>query len=168
MAQMVYGYKDKARFPVSPQVAGEEITRIRAEHAGFFTPGALVVASMPSDAPLHSVFEWDDSAAAVAYRNDQAKALIRSVVVVNSNDPATEPVRAFVSVIPPDQDRPSYTTIAAAMSDADLREQVLGQALADIRAFERKYSRFLDLSGVVAAFESARIRAAAPPARLAS
>ena len=157
-AQMVYAYKQARGIPVPADVAGAELSRIRTEQGRFFTPAAVVHASRPEDAPLHPVFEWDDRKAAAAHREEQAKSLIRNVVVVNPDKPEQAPFRAFVSVQLEDEGH-RYTTVAHAMSVPDLREQVLAQAQVDMRSFERKYQRFMDLSEVARAFERAHLKA---------
>lgn len=157
---MVYAYKQARGIPVPAGVAGSELSRIRAEQGRFFAPAAVVHASRPEDAPLHPVFEWDDRKAAAAHREEQAKYLIRNVLVVNPEKPEQQPMRAFVSVELEGEGH-RYTTVAHAMSVPDLREQVLAQAQADMQAFARKYQRFMDLSEVARAFERAHVKAGA-------
>ena len=157
--QMAYAWKVGSRHGIEAQVAGDEISRIRVEKGKFFTPMDVVDSAREQGSPLHPAFEWDDEKAAIKYRVEQAGYLIRSIVVVNEADQTKEPIRAFVSVIG-DDDKPRYTTVAHAFSVPDLRENVLAQAQADFRAFERKFSQFLDLSKVAAAFRVAKMQAA--------
>lgn len=49
---------------------------------GVITPDAVLKEAAKKKSPLYSYFEWDDSKAAYNYRLDQARALIRSVRVV--------------------------------------------------------------------------------------
>ncbi len=51
------------------------------ERAGKLTPGDVVAAARESDSPLHDCFEWDDSKAAECWRLEEARGLIRSVLV---------------------------------------------------------------------------------------
>lgn len=164
---MVYAWKQPGRISVPADVAGAELNRIRAEQGRFFTPAAVVHASRPEDAPLHPAFEWNDAKAAQAHRETQAKEIIRSIVVVPADQSDAEPVRAFVSVQLEDEGH-RYTTTTHALAVADLREQVLAQALRDMQAFQRRYGQFLDLSGVREAFDRARIEAGAEPPSLAA
>lgn len=48
---------------------------------GRLLPATVVEAAKDPSSPLHSHFEWDDTAAAAKYRIDQARALIRSVKI---------------------------------------------------------------------------------------
>ena len=156
---MVYQWKERSQVPMPAQVAGDEISRIRAAQGGFVTPAALVLAARPEDAPLHPGFEWSDTIAAAAYRIEQARYMLRSIVTIDALTVDRNPMRAFVSVSIRDEDNGSpvaiYTSIGDAMSDADMREQVIAQARADMRAMERKYGQIIDLARTVAAFNRA-------------
>ena len=52
------------------------------ERGGRLTPAQVVEAARDESSPLHTHFEWDDSAAAESFSIDQARRLIRSVQVV--------------------------------------------------------------------------------------
>ncbi len=159
--------KPGSRASIDAQIAGEEIARIREEKGGDFKNECLVEAARPKSSPLHDHFEWNDRIAAHAYRVEQAGYLVRHVVKIDMADPDAEPVRAFVSVRN-DEGEHVYTSIEAAMSVPERREQLLEQALADLRAFERKYNTLLDLAATMTAFkravERAKIRAKVRPA----
>jgi len=58
----------------------------RLETDGRLTPDAVVDAARPINSPLHSFFEWDDTAAAHEWRREQARELIRSVTVEVTTD----------------------------------------------------------------------------------
>ncbi len=161
-AQMAYAWRPGSRFSIKAQVAGEEISRIRAENGKLFKPSHIVAAAQPYDAPLHDVFEWDNEIAAAAHREEQARLIIRNVHVVNEQSPERPPMRAFVSVEDEKGDR-QFTTLAYAMSQATLREQLLRAAERDMQTFEQRYNHLLDLAGVVAAFRVAQTRAAELP-----
>ena len=137
--------------------------RIKDACGEFFTPAAVVDASRAKTAPLHVAFEWNNKVAGAAWRENQAAYLIRHIVAVveevNNTDDA--PIRAFVSVVPERGEKPCYTSTDHAFSTPDLREQVLARALSDMKAFERRYAAYIDLSEVSAAFRVAVSRATA-------
>lgn len=58
-----------------------EALRALEKDAGRLIPADVVDAARRPDSPLHSHFEWDDSAAAEKFRLDQARALIRTVKI---------------------------------------------------------------------------------------
>lgn len=107
----------------------------------------LVDASREESAPLHSCFEWDDGTAAEMYREQQAQHIIRNIVVVREKMD-TQPVRAFVNV------QKSYQPIEVVMRDVDKTEELMKQALGELRAFQRKYSTLKKLAPVMTAIES--------------
>jgi len=144
---MIYKWKTGFLSHIDAQKAGTELERIRVQHNGQLTPDNIVRAAKRKASPIHSVFEWDDKRAADAHRKDQAKFLIRSIVVVEDDVlEIKEPVRAFVSVRV--EDKPHYTSIATAMSDEELRQQVLQKAFRELSAWRRTYEDLHELSVV--------------------
>jgi hypothetical protein len=49
--------------------------------SGKITPADIIEAARPEDSPIHDCFEWDDTAAAAAWRMEQARDLIRRVKI---------------------------------------------------------------------------------------
>lgn len=155
---MVYQWKPEARTKVDPQIAGEELERIRTWNNGRLEARSVVEASRDPGAPLHGEFEWNDRKAAGAYRVEQAKYLIRSITVIAEQaDGPPQPIRAFVSVVR-DDDR-SYTSVEHALSDKELRTQVLRQAWNELEAWQRRYAELLEFAKVFAIIDQARIAA---------
>lgn len=145
-------YEWKYPIPVDAQVAGEYITALEEKH-GAVTRPLLVDESRPASAPLHVCFEWDDAKAAEYYRQNQAGKILRSItVIVEKPDNAPKETRAFVSVKPENEPR-RYVSISVALSDGDLREQLLRDAYIDLLRFKRKYETLSELSGVFTAID---------------
>lgn len=86
---MGYGWVKDAEIYIDPQIAGEVIESIRLR-TGDVTPDLLIEDSRPDGAPLHSCFEWDDEAAAIEYRREQARTVIRSILVVGESEQQQE------------------------------------------------------------------------------
>jgi len=63
---------------VSPSKAAREAV-LALERRGRLTPEEVVDEARDPDSPLHRYFEWDDSAAAEAWRLNQARSMIRWV-----------------------------------------------------------------------------------------
>lgn len=153
---MIYQWKPEARVKVDAQVAGDELERIRTWDNGRLDAKNVVEVSRDPGAPLHPAFEWDDEQAAEAYRIEQAKYMIRSIVVQQAPDQTeAQPIRAFVSVVR-DKGR-SYTAVGHAMADPDLRRQVLLKALQELEAWRSRYAELVELANVFAAIEEARV-----------
>lgn len=139
MTGMVYKWKDRAVLPIEAQVAGEELERIRVSRNGRLTQDDVVAEARAESSPLHPAFEWNDETAAHKYRLEQAGYMIRSIVVtVDKSETEQVPIRAFVNV-EREKDR-SYTSLAHAMSDAELRAQVVAKAWAELEAWRKRYA----------------------------
>jgi hypothetical protein len=76
------------------EVAAEVFGRLAAEHN--LTTESVVEEARSADSPLHPAFEWDDPRAAHQYRLDQARHLIRALVVIPDN--GQPPVQIYVHV----------------------------------------------------------------------
>ncbi|UAB76955.1 hypothetical protein INR77_08850 [Erythrobacter sp. SCSIO 43205] len=153
---MIYKWKTGSKALVDAQVAGEEIERLRVHQNGRLEARDLVEASRDANAPLHPAFEWDNNIAAEKFRVEQAKYMIRSVeVVVQKGDEKQAPIRAFVSVVR-DNDR-SYTSTFHALSDSELRQQVVAQAWKELEAWQKRHAELVEFAGIFAKIEEARI-----------
>jgi len=135
------------------QAVGEELERIRNGNNGKLRNADVIAAAKSNASPLYRYFDWDDTTAAAKWRLEQAGLLIRSVeVCVEISKGKSRDLRAFVSVTR-DGDR-SYTSISHAMSDADLREQVLADALRELQSWREKYASLSEFAKVHTAIDS--------------
>lgn len=158
MTQTVYKWRAHAGVPVPAQVAGEELERIRTKNNGRLAQDTVVEEARDKRSPLHPAFEWNDKAAAHQYRLSQAGYVIRMLSVSYvDGDSKTAPIRAFVNVSR-DEDR-SYTSIAHAMSDDELREQVLAKALKELQDWQDRYAELTEFADVFASIETLKIAA---------
>ena len=151
---MVYEWKTPL-YKVSAQTAGEHIEELDATY-GEVTPRILLEDSRPDDALLHPLYEWDDEKAAEKYRLHQSKNILGNLVIVSVSDNQNqeneiEPVRAFVSVNDRNE-KASYRPTVVAMSDEETKYQVLKNASAELKMFERKYRNLLDVGELLKNF----------------
>lgn len=152
---MIYQWKPGTHHKLDAQAAGEELERIRTWHNGRLEAVAVVEASRDPGAPLHTAFEWDNAKAADQWRLDQAGTMIRHIaVVIEKPDGEQGSIRAFVSVRR-DEDR-SYTSVAHALSDDELRAQVLQQAWRELEAWRHRYAELVELGKVFSLIDQAR------------
>lgn len=152
---MIYQWKSGAHIKIDAQKAGEEMESIRTRNNGRLEADHVVHAARDETSPLHPHFEWDDEAAAGKYRNEQAGHLIRCITVEMPKRDGTEaPMRAFVSVVR-DEDR-SYTSVAHALADPELRRQVLNQAWRELEAWRQRNAELTELAEVFSAIDQAR------------
>lgn len=146
-----YSYRSGYRFKVPAQVVGETLEGLA--QTGELTSARFLDVSRPEDAPTHNLFEWNDSVAAERYRLQQATVAINSVEVqiVNESTATVIPQAAFVNVISKAPARTGeFAPIDVALSDANMRNTLLQNALKELQSFRRKYSQLSELTAVFA------------------
>lgn len=140
----------------------DELEALRKRHKVVSPQCVLEFATDPTTA-LHRRFTWDDSKAAYEYRLWQARQVLRVAVSVLAG--SEEPVRAFVS-LQDDRGKEGYRWTADVLSDAELRQKMLDEAMAELRVFQRKYRVLSELAPVFEAAERvAKQKANAKPGR---
>lgn len=115
-----YQWRDGSRIKnVSAETAAHELETIRARD-GKLEAETIVEHAKPAESPIHPAFEWRDKVAAHQYRLDQARNLVRSIVVVDAGE-ADESVSApmYVHVRPPESGTGYYQSTMVAIQDAD-------------------------------------------------
>ncbi|KKL74096.1 hypothetical protein LCGC14_2068310 [marine sediment metagenome] len=136
-------------------VAGRELDRLTKMNGGL-TAEAVVDSARGRSSPLHDFFEWDDSAAAERYRQEQARHLMRCVVVLY-DDPeikSDQPIRAFIAFeTPPEgvRDDGRYIAMHRILTHAELREQLVDEALVEHVRWEKRYAHLRELAEIVKA-----------------
>lgn len=145
---MVYDWKRRL-YPVDAQKAGEFLKNLE-DRDGQLKPAVIVEESKPEASTLHPCFEWDDTKAAEKHREEQARAIMRNLVVIQTSpkedkEPITVAIRAFVNISKPES---VYITIDKALSDEDMRKQLLSKALEELESFKFKYDTLVELSEV--------------------
>lgn len=107
----------------------ERLQQLAAENGGQLTPDAVVADAKKKASPLHRYFDWDDKVAAMKWRREQARQLIRSVRVEVEQQEIK--VRAIGYVQDPDKDSADqgYVPTVTLKSDRDRAIQALEQEL---------------------------------------
>lgn len=138
---------------VDAQVVGEAVSALAEEHGGVCPTAAIVDAAREPASPLHRLFEWDDFVAAEGYRREQARHHIRELRIVEAGDDGEQHLQAFVHVVRFDGDQPreGYRLTRLIVRDSNEYQQVLDEALAGLRAWQRRYAHLQDLEEVFAA-----------------
>jgi hypothetical protein len=137
---MKYKWKQyNAAGGVSAQVAGEELARLEEANGGVLLPKAIVASAKRKTSPIHNCFEWNDTAAAKAYRLRQAGEMIRKIVVVYEDKDEDETIRAFVSI---KTESSYYSSTARILDDDELLDNVRAQIVADLKALQKKWKQF--------------------------
>lgn len=141
MLGLAPGYQAKA----GSRLSGDAVQRLGAavdklNRGAGATPEALVELARDPASAIHQDFEWDDEAAALKYRLQQARYYLRSIVVewVTEEGEALQ-VRAF---------NPVYTDGTGDVRWSSMRDVVerdgevqvlLARAQDELRAFRKKY-----------------------------
>lgn len=159
---MIYQWKPNVSVKAEAQAVGDRLEQLREEAGGFLTPDTVVADARSKRSPLHPCFEWDDRKAAVAHRIDQARYILRNLVVsidVIDREPAI--VRAFLSVTPPEdadeEHETAYTSVEQALRDPPLRKQVIDRARMEFQSLRRKYSDLTELADVFRAIDQFKL-----------
>ena len=153
MNKKEWSFRKGSRIKADPTVTGEYLESLEAKHAGGITPKILLVDARKKKSPLHDEFEWDDTVAAELHREEQARYILRHIEVMLVLAPKDSlPVRAFAHV--ETAGAPGYVNIEAVLSTLDYRDQILDQALSELRSFRRKYADLKELAEVFAALDA--------------
>lgn len=127
---------------------GAHLEMLRERFKGELTPQDVVDDARHDNSPLHSFFEWDDGAAAEAYRLNQARGLIRSVVAVYVSDdrPAVR-TKAYVHLN--EKGAPHYRETTQALSQAKTRQMVLQRAWRELQQWRQRYKDLAEFAKLV-------------------
>lgn len=142
----VYQWRPRTTFNVDPQVAGEELEKIRGHNSGELTADAVVKAAAEKASPLHALFDWNDATAAHEYRLSQAGTLIRSIVVTvtKGDEPQTEPLKVTVKREP----RAGGAAAAKVIPPEELRRRRLERAWEELAAWRQQYGDLAEFAAV--------------------
>jgi len=118
---VTFALKDRSSIGgVKPNEIGSELARIYQDH-GCVTTKAVVDAARPDVALLHPAFEWDDGKAGEAYREYQARRMIRMVEIVETDISGEEKkVQAYAHIPSQTDDRAgTYALVSVIVNQPD-------------------------------------------------
>jgi len=151
-----YKWHEGSRYSGRVSVVGQELEKLRRRNNGIASPKAVVRSAKNKKSPLHRYFEWDDTAAAEKWRLEEARNLVQSVEVVFGDNPKGKPTRAYVSIIKGGER--GYMDISDVMTDPELREQLLAQALSEADSYRSKYKTLTELQAIFTAIDTAKAK----------
>ncbi len=159
---MVYEWRPECRIALDAQRVGLQLEAIKEKNGGMLTPEAVVTHARAATSALHAYFEWDDSVAAAKHRLEQSRYLIRHLVVREVETPqlAHKPIRAFVHVEKRDADgreKSGYLGVREALSDHEIRAQLLRRALSELKTWQTRYTEMQELARVFDAIGQAEL-----------
>lgn len=156
-----YHWKAGSRIKADPVRGYQALRAIYAQH-GAIRPDLVVEAARDVDSVLHDELEWDDTEAGKQYRDQQARHLLRSAVVVyrRPDRTLTQPVRAFVKLVPSADDpalddvsddavQPHvYLPIRRVMDEPDLRARQKRQAFRELANWRQRYRDIAEFAAI--------------------
>lgn len=137
-------------------IVGKELTKIEKQY-GCIRPETVWKKARSASSGLHSFFVWDVKRAAERHWVEEARRLIRSVIIVPiEKEPMKEgTVRAFVNVSSNDKERRfkgrAYISMPRALSDPEYTQQLLQDALNEANQFRVRYEHLKALSKIIEA-----------------
>lgn len=145
-----YSFRPGFRVKGKADIVGRELERVRQKNGGL-TANGVVAAARSRANYLHRYFTWDDTKAAEEWRLEQARTLIRSVVVQQmgvESDSLTNPVRVYAAI---GGKRERYFPMADIVRDPIRMADLLEQAREELRWFREKYAALKELAAVMEA-----------------
>jgi hypothetical protein len=131
----------------SAQVVGPELDRLASTFPSGLTPAAVLDRASTRGTPLYEwdqdtgYFEWDDVAAAEAHREEQARLLIRSVVIKVQSGSGAIRTRAFHVIA--ENDKRSYRSIDEIVTNDDYIDQIKRRFQNELIRLDKTYRAYL-------------------------
>lgn len=112
------------------------------------TAAQIVEKARDERSELHKCFEWDDSIAAEKYRLEQARYILRVLVIQHPEEDKAEnpPIRYFQKTNNNEGFKPSKIIF----HKQDEYQALLKRAWEELRAFKQKYSMLQELDEILA------------------
>lgn len=130
----------------STQLLKAELDKLEAER-GVINPRDLVDVARPEDSPIHDLFEWDNAKASEQWRTEQARSLIQSVKVEIMGRKTNAYFNCQVEVN--GTDVRGYFGAGTVLSTEDMANQVLVNAIREIKFWQAKYKDIFELKDLI-------------------
>lgn len=137
---------------LSANEAYKEIESLRIANLGELSPSHVVESARNEKSCLHAAFEWNDEEAAVKFRLEQARGMLRSFCVLRG-EPDERPGRVYQCVrISSDKDESEsvnlYWTLEAALEDPEQRVRIINNLKRQLQAMRHKFQQISELAAV--------------------
>jgi len=147
----VYTWNEKARIAGHYADALGRVLEEVQDDDGRYEAALIVERAKAKASPIHDLFEWDNTKAGHLYRCVQARRYVRFLVVDVKDNGDSVRMPAAVSFGP----GRGYQATERVMTNAELRERLVGQALEEAQAWRKRWQHLKELSEVFVAIESA-------------
>ena len=152
-ARATYRWKSGAQVRANAEAVGAEIEQLRQRAGGVLEVGELVDAARNPTTELHHCFDWNDASAAEKHREEQARYILRSLVVsIEVSGGAPVVTRAFVAIEDQQESgsRRGYVAVVDAIQRDEWRDQIIGrvvQTLHEARHLMKQYETLVSEFG---------------------
>lgn len=166
---VVYKWAENYRGVVQPEVVAAEVEKLWTTK-GEIRPDDLIERSRPADSPIHDLFTWDDADAAQKYRLEEARHVLRSLVVAQQTDDGrtVNPQRLIVKLMHRRNESVEgksevlrhavephvYLPAAAVMADDDARNYYVRMAFLEAWSWRQRYKNIAKLAAIHAAIDA--------------
>lgn len=138
-------------------VIGPELYQMSLK--GQSTASHILEAAKDPNSPLYPYFEWDDSEAAVLYRENQARQMARAIMLRVTTDgpqgyPITKTFRLFYAVdnqaaeAIPDRILKHYTAATVVSHNPAFASSVIEQGITQLQGWMRRYKDYQEVFNV--------------------
>lgn len=161
-------------YKTSAEIVGKVLTEIE-EREGSVSAESFLDASRDESAETHDMFLWNDAEAAEQYRLGQARCIINQItyevireeprvvdvdVEIVNDEPKTFTLHsAFVNIAPKGRAKSHavFVSTEKALSDEDMRHQVLKNALSEIMMYTNKYRNYEEFARIFLAIDEVKM-----------
>lgn len=151
-ASFAEGFRVKG---ITPAALHRHIEAVEAQHGHKATAPEILDSARPSNSPVHHLFEWDNEVAGEEYRLEQARYLLRAVVVSYYIEKTQRTVEVRAHIFSPREK--AYLSIKTVLTNEDRRAEMLAQALKELRAWQAKYRVLHELTSVFQAIDDLKV-----------
>ena len=151
MVETIIKWSLKGIYKADPTKCYEEIQGIGEE----VTPRQVLDRARNKRTELHKCFDWDDSVAAEKYRLEQARDVLRKLIVVKrevDND-EREPIQFRVMMKNENTQNSTYKQTIFMVKDENEYQKLLEQARRELHVFKQKYSCLSELANILPLIE---------------
>lgn len=125
----------------------QALQKLAETNGSFLDPHIVLEEAKNASSVLHDVFEWDNKIAGEKYRLIQARILINAVHVKidGKSSPAYFNTRVEIGGVM----KQGYFPVARVMSDQEIHDAVLRDAIRDLELAQDKYKEISELRGII-------------------
>jgi len=130
-------------YKANPQKVADEIAQI----GDTATPAQILDKARDGGTELHKCFEWDDTRAAERWRIQQARHIVCSLVIKETDDDATNKpeIRVFYKT----DNSSGYKPTTLILQDKDEYQKLLEKAKAEALSYKRRFEHLAEVDEII-------------------